>query len=142
LPIYLINWDGYPNTNTALPQQDINFDSTLSNTLSGFNDWANVRLNQTAVTSLKVSGDTVVIGSGPDYLGFGPDGLGFGPDGLGFGPQGLGVGTDGLGIGPDGLGFGPEGLGFGPDMLGFGPDGLGFANEQDLSLEGARGFGR
>jgi hypothetical protein len=138
----LINWDGYPNTNTALPQQDINFDSTLSNTLSGFNDWANVRLNQTAVTSLKVSGDTVVIGSGPDYLGFGPDGLGFGPDGLGFGPEGLGFGPDGLGFGPDGLGFGPEGLGFGPDMLGFGPDGLGFANEQDLSLEGARGFGR
>jgi hypothetical protein len=42
-----INWNGDANTsNTANPQQDINFDASLATSLRGFDDWANLSLNQ------------------------------------------------------------------------------------------------
>ena len=41
-----IDWNGDGITTPRVAQQDVNFDGALSDTLFGFNDWANLRLNQ------------------------------------------------------------------------------------------------
>lgn len=67
-----INWDGAPGTPTA--HLDVNFDGA-GGELQGFNDWANLRLNQisagrTARMFRTANGDLLDFGSG-DLLDFG-----------------------------------------------------------------------
>jgi len=50
-----IDWNGDASTgNTANPSQDVNFDASLSSALRGFDDWANLRLDQISA-GLKVA---------------------------------------------------------------------------------------
>jgi hypothetical protein len=84
-----IDWDGDPETGSALTNQDINFDSGVNNTMLGFNDWLRLRLDQIGAGRNAVKfqdGDFLDFGSG-DFLDFGSgDFLDFGSgDFLDFG---------------------------------------------------------
>lgn len=84
-----VDWDGDPNTTTALAGQDINFDHAVNGTMLGFDDWANLRLDQISAGRSAVKfqdGDFLDFGSG-DFLDFGSgDFLDFGSgDFLDFG---------------------------------------------------------
>jgi cadherin-like protein len=150
-----IDWDGDPNTTSALSGQDINFDHAVNTTLLGFNDWANLRLDQISAGRNAVkfqdgefldfgSGDFLDFGSG-DFLDFGSgDFLDFGSgDFLDFG-SGVIFNQDS----GDFLDFGSgDFLDFGSgDFLDFGSgDFLDFGSgseRQELDFELAKGLGR
>jgi hypothetical protein len=68
-----IDWNGDAAFNAANPDQDVNFDRNLSAALSGFNDWANLRLDQIGAGRHVVKfqgGDLLDLGSG-DLLDLG-----------------------------------------------------------------------
>jgi hypothetical protein len=150
-----VDWDGDPNTTSALADQDINFDHAVNNTLQGFNDWASLRLDQISAGRNAVkfqdgdfldfgSGDFLDFGSG-DFLDFGSgDFLDFGSgDFLDFG-SGVVFNQDS----GDFLDFGSgDFLDFGSgDFLDFGSgDFLDFGSgseRQELDFELAKGLGR
>jgi hypothetical protein len=73
-----IDWNGDGIPDAANPQQDVNFDGIVSNTLRGFNDWASLRLDQMSAgrQTMKfqdgdiadyASGDIADFGSGDIY---------------------------------------------------------------------------
>src|SRR4029077_7219382 len=68
-----IDWDGDPGTTATSAAQNVNFDGTsdgvptLSSALLGFNDWANIRLDQVSAGRRAVrfqDGDFADFGSG------------------------------------------------------------------------------
>jgi hypothetical protein len=63
-----IDWNGDLNlTNSSLSNQDVNFDATVTSTpriLNGFNDWANIRLNQVGAVATGL-----LPGTGEDLIG-------------------------------------------------------------------------
>jgi hypothetical protein len=144
-----IKWDGGSNLPGPL---NVNFDGTVSGAsvitspLFGFNDWANLRLDQIGdLPDTKTNADG--LGELTDIFGgniaevFAGDGIDvFGGDGLdAFGGDGLDAfGGDGLdAFGGDGLDF------FGGDGLdAFGGDGLDAFGGAELTVENARAVGR
>jgi hypothetical protein len=63
---WYIDWDG--DQETAAAAQDANFDGSLSTTLSPYNDWANIRLNQISANGITGGSDDFVFMVGSDEL--------------------------------------------------------------------------
>jgi hypothetical protein len=61
-----IDWDGQPSTASAV--QDVTFNGTPNETLSGYNDWANIRLNQISANGITGGSDDFVFLVGSDEL--------------------------------------------------------------------------
>jgi hypothetical protein len=150
-----IDWNGDGIINAADRAQDVNFDNALSTTLFGYDDWANIRLDQISAGRNAVkfqggdfldfgSGDFLDFGSG-DFLDFGSgDFLDFGSgDFLDFGSGAIFEESSG-----DFIDFGSgDFIDFGSgDFLDFGSgDFLDFGSgseRQELDFETAKALGR
>ena len=81
-----IDWDGDQQVGQAPANQDSNFDGALSQPFSGFNDWANIRLDQISANGLgggsedfmlfsAVAADDLVTLGGDDLVTLGGDDL-------------------------------------------------------------------
>ena len=129
-----IDWDLAGNT-TDETGQDINFDNSVNNDLTGYNDWANIRLNQ--VGSGLIMGGAISNGGsdfggsdfgGSDFGGSDFGGSDFGGSDFGgsdFGGSDFG-GSDFGGLDLDGSDFG------GSDFGGSDFGGAGFAGDAEL----------
>jgi hypothetical protein len=146
-----IDWDG---GGEAVQPQDANFDGSASSFV-GFNDWANIRLNQISAGGLGGGTEDFVLVANPaadELFGLGGDDLfGLGGDELFVlgGDDLFGLGGDDLfGLGGDELfGLGGDGLFAlgGDDLFGLGGDdlfGLGGDAQPEPTYAGAKGLGR
>ena len=126
-----IHCDGSPNTNggsmslasgvaTTLSwkaDQDINFDGNATETLQGYNDWANIDLRQIGATGTNsTAGGELNWGGGGQNFGGGGQNLGGGGQNLGGGGQNFGGGGQNLGGGGQSLGGGGQNLGGGGEV--------------------------
>ena len=83
---WTIDWDGDQQVDQAPADQDANFDGALSQPFFGFNDWANIRLDQISANGLgggsedfmlfsAVAADDLVTLGGDDLVTLGGDDL-------------------------------------------------------------------
>lgn len=122
-----IHCDGSANTNGAemalstgltsalswAADQDINFDGNTTETLQGYNDWANIDLRQIGATGTNSTAE----GGGQNFGGggqnFGGGGQNFGGGGQNFGGGGQNFGGGGQNFGGGGQNFAGGGQNFG-----------------------------
>src|SRR5688572_10352889 len=130
-----IDWklDGLSSPSTS----DANFDGAITPAYSGFDDWANVRLDR-----LGGSKNPEGYSLGQGGFGFGQGGFGFGPGNFDFGQGGFGFGQGGFGFGQGGFGFGSGGFQLGDGAFGFGQGGFGFGQGGFGFGQGGFGFGQ
>jgi hypothetical protein len=139
-----LDWNGDGSTDAVLPQ-DINFDGAVASAsvtgFQGFDDWANINLQQVGA---RRNGFATSVDVGPgqdtgDDLGIASGGLGIASGGLGIatGDGDFGIASGGLGIASGGLGIASGGLGIASGGLGIASGGLG----ADVDLESAKSLG-
>ncbi len=127
-----IHCDGSPNTNGAemslstglsstlswSADQDINFDGNKTETLQGYNDWANIDLRQIGATGTNstAEGGGQNFGGGGQNFGGGGQNFGGGGQNLGGGGQNFGGGGQNLGGGGQNFGGGGQNFGGGGEV--------------------------
>jgi hypothetical protein len=86
--MYQVGGTANPITPAWVNGSDTNFDGTISASLRGYNDWANLDLRQIGAT-----GSDILGGTGKFGVGTGKFGVGTGKFGVGTGKFGVGTGT-------------------------------------------------
>ena len=125
----LIDYD--LNVNTPTATQDVNFDGPNGATVyQGYNDWANLRLNQIGGGKSPAG---FSLGQGAYEFGhggfdFGHGGFEFGHGGFDFGHGGFEFGHGGFDFGHGGFDFGHGGFDFGDGSFNFGHGGFDFGH--------------
>ena len=122
----LIDWNGNGVTtnDAALPDQDVNFDGKLTATFYGFNDWANLRLQQLGGGRNKdlfhsASGNVVGLsGDDVDAIGDDVDAIGDDVDAIGDDIDAIGDDVDAIGDDVDAIGDDVDAIGDDVDAIG------------------------
>jgi hypothetical protein len=109
---------GSTKTLSWITGQDINFDGNTTETLQGYNDWANVDLRQIGATGTNSTAEAggQNFGGGGQNFGGGGQNLGGGGQNLGGGGQNFGGGGQNLGGGGQNFGGGGQNFGGGGEI--------------------------
>ncbi len=121
-----IDWNGDTLSNTSVPSQDVNFDNALTGPpkqLNGYNDWANLRLDQVGAGT---DGYTQELANGTRYGEMAP-----GTWGEGFEDQADGFEDQADGFEDQADGFEDQADGFEDQADGFEDQADGFEDQAD-----------
>jgi hypothetical protein len=133
-----VDWNGNNILDQALPSQDVNFDAKLSTTLFGFNDWANLRLQQLGAgrnKDLFHSASGSVVGLSGDDL----DAIGDDVDAIGDDIDAIGDDLDAIGDDVDAIGDDVDAIGDDLDAIGDDVDAIG---DQEIDVSTANALGK